>query len=98
MNQVIIGGRLARDVELRYTSGGKGYCFGVIVADRWNSFKKEKETAFINFKAWGKLAEVIAQNIKKGSKMMAVGHIDTGKYEKDGKTVYTQDVILDELA
>ena len=54
----------------------------------------EYGTNYINCKAFNRTAEIIAQHFAKGSKIGIEGEIDTGKYEKDGKTVYTTDVVV----
>ena len=49
------------------------------------------------FTAWDQKAELIENWCHKGTKLAIVGHIQTGSYEKDGKKVYTTDIIVDKL-
>lgn len=68
---------------------------GSIAVDRRG---KDKGADFISVVAFGKTAEHIEKYYTKGMKANICGHIQTGKYEdKDGKTVYTTDVVIDEI-
>jgi single-strand DNA-binding protein len=98
MNQVQLVGRLVRDAELRYTKNGKGLCFATLAVDGYyNKSKGGTETDFIPVQFWGKLAEQVAKGGKKGTLLSIVGRISTGSYEKDGKKVYTLDIIGEEV-
>ena len=94
MNKVILIGRLTKDPELRYAAGsGTAVCRFTVAINR--QFKKD-ETDFINCKAFAKTAEILAQYVFKGQQLSVTGHIQTGKYKnKDGKDVYTTEVIVD---
>jgi len=96
MNNVSLIGRLTRDPELRYTKGDDPKAvtrFTVAVNRRFNREKAD----FIGCQAWGKLAEIVAEYCTKGSQVGVVGRIETGQYDKDGKTVYTTDIVADEV-
>lgn len=102
MNQVSLVGRLTRDPELRYTQGGTAYCRFTLAVDRGLNKEKRKEAEeknlptadFISCQAWGKTAEIISQYVKKGHLFSISGAIQTGRYEKDGQTIYTTDVVV----
>ncbi len=107
MNNVILLGRLVRDPELRYTTGTNTAVSKFTLAvdkglygDKKKQAKEQgKPTAdFIRIVAWGKTAEVCGQYLSKGSQVAIQGTINTGSYtDKDGKTVYTTDVIANKL-
>ena len=61
-------------------------------------FKQEGQPTadFINCIAFGKLGEFAEKYLRKGTKIAVVGRIQTGSYKKDGNTVYTTDVIVEE--
>jgi len=87
--------RLTADPEVRYSSDGKANCHFVGACPR--RFKRE-ETDFINFVAFGKDAEFLEKYCRKGTKLVIIGHIQTGSYtNKDGNKVYTTDVICEEI-
>ncbi len=102
MNQVGLVGRLTRDPELRYTQGGTAYCRFTLAVDRGLNKEKRQEAEannqqtadFISCQAWGKTAEIISQYVKKGHLFSISGTIQTGRYDKDGQTIYTTDVVV----
>lgn len=97
MNTVALMGRLTRDVELRETRGGVAVTsFTLAVDRRFKDKDGERQTDFISCQAWRQTAEFIARYFKKGSRLAVTGSIQTGQYEKDGRTVYTTDVIVEQ--
>lgn len=98
MNKVALIGRLTRDPDIRSTAGDKPmtiarYCLAV---DR-KFTKGEKETDYINCIAFGKGAEFAEKYLRKGTKIAVSGRIQTGSYKnKDGQTIYTTDVVVEE--
>ena len=96
MNKVILIGRLTKDVETRY-AGETAVSRYSLAVDR--KFKREGEQTadFINCVAFGKSGEFAEKYLKKGMKIAVTGRIQTGSYtDKDGKKVYTTDVIVEE--
>lgn len=60
--------------------------------------KGEYESDFINCISFNKTAEILAKYTGKGSKILVEGRIQTSNYEgKDGKKIYTTDVIVDKF-
>lgn len=94
MNKVIILGKLTKDSELRYTESELAICDFTLAVDR--EYKKD-ETDFINCKAFSKLGETINKYTHKGDMIAVCGRINTGSYEKDGKKVYTTNVVVDQV-
>lgn len=89
MNNVSLMGRLTRDAEVRYTQEGKAVARFTLAVDRGG---KDAGADFISCVAFGKTAEIIERYTAKGRQICLEGRINTGKYEKDGRTVYTTDV------
>lgn len=100
MNKVILLGRLTRDVELK-TGGANNTSFARFNIAVNRKFKNQDgiyEADFINCVSFGKNAENIAKFFTKGSQIGVTGRIQTGNYkDKDGKTVYTTDVMVDDF-
>lgn len=94
MNSVQIIGRLTRENELRYSASGTAVLRNTIAVNR--KFKKD-ESDFISILAFQKTAELITNHINKGEQLGIEGHIQTGSYEKDGKKVYTTEVVVDNI-
>lgn len=98
MNSVQLIGRLTRDPEVRYTDGGVSIARFSLAVER--RFKQENgaDADFINVVSFGKTAEFIEKYFHKGMKVALNGRIQTGSYtDKDGKKVYTTDVIAENV-
>lgn len=97
MNKVILCARLTADPEVRYSqtaNGNMAVARYTLAVDRRG---KENETDFIRCIAFGKGGEFAEKYLRKGMKILVTGRIQTGKYtDKDGKTVYTTDVVVEE--
>lgn len=98
VNNVVLVGRLTKDVELRYTQSGMAVAKFILAVNR--QFKKEgqPDADFIACTAFSKTAENLANFMRKGSQIAVIGNIQTGSYDdKDGKRVYTTDVICNNI-
>ena len=92
MNRVIAIGNMTDDPKVTYLQSGKAK------AEFTLALQRMKEGAdFPRFIAWEKKAEFMEKYCHKGMKLAVEGHIQTGSYEKDGKKVYTTDVICDNI-
>ena len=89
MNNVILMGRLTRDIELNYSKNGKAFIRFAIAVNRIG-----EGADFINCVAWEKTAETIAEYFKKGQRILVQGSIRTGSYERNGQTIYTTDILV----
>jgi len=106
MNTVALIGRLTRDPEQRHTQSGTAVANFMVAVDRRMS-KKDKEDAekrnrptadFINVTAWGNVANLCSEYLKKGDAVGIVGRIETGSYKNnEGKTVYTFGVVAEQV-
>lgn len=94
MNRVILTGRTTADLTLRHTQSGTAYAGFTLAVSRRN---RDEGTDFITCTVWGKTAEVMEKYVKKGYKVGITGRIHTGNYEKDGKKIYTWDVVVEEF-
>ena len=94
MNQFNGIGRLTKDADVRYSSDGKAVARFTLAIDR--DYDREKAD-FPNCVAFGKTAEIIEKHTHKGSRIRITGRIQTGSYEKDGRRVFTTDIVVNEL-
>ena len=92
MNSTQLLGRLTKDPELKYGASGTAYCKFTLAVNR--AFKKD-ETDFINCTAFGKVAETIAEYVRKGDQFAVTGRIQVDVYEKDGEKRYSTGVMVD---
>lgn len=94
MNNVQLMGRLTKDPEIREGKEGLAIAKWTLAVDRIGS----EEADFIYCTAFGKTAEFVEDNIRKGQRIALTGRIQTGRYEgKDGQTIFTFDVIADRV-
>ena len=87
VNHVILIGRLTRDAELRYTSGGVAVCKFAIAVDKKRKQGDEwvKETSFFDIVLWGKTGEAINQYLVKGKQVAVDGELHQNRWEQDGQ-------------
>ena len=103
VNSVQLTGNLTKDPVLRYSSGEKkiAICrFTLAVNDRRkNAATQEWEDIpiFIPIVVFGRRAENCGKYLAKGRKAAVSGRIRTGSYEKDGRTIYTTEIIAAEV-
>ena len=97
MNSVVICGRLTADADIKTTEkNGKELLIANFTLALNRSYGNGAD--FVRCVTFGKKAEIVRDYFSKGQKMDARGHITTGSYQdKDGKTVYTTTITIDEL-
>jgi single-strand DNA-binding protein len=93
MNKIFISGRLTKEPEIRYTQTNDKVASFTLAVDRVGT----EQADFINCVAFKKTAEFIEKYISKGRKILAIGNIHTGSYEKDGKKYYTTDIYVENV-
>jgi single-strand DNA-binding protein len=94
MNNVTLLAVLTKEGDLKYSESGTAIYKNSIAVNR--KFKKD-EADFINLVAFQKTAELMANHLTKGDQVGIEGRIQTGSYEKDGKRIYTFDVVVDNI-
>jgi len=97
MNSVALIGRLTKEPDVRYTNDMKAVAHFTLAVDRPVPKGIDKQTDFPRIVALGKTAELIEQYVHKGERLGVLGRIQTGSYTKDGRTVYTTDVVADRI-
>lgn len=102
VNKAILVGNVGKDPEIRYLDSGvavasitlatteRGYTLanGTQIPDR---------TEWHNIVAWRGLAEIAEKYVKKGSQLYVEGKISTRKWEKDGITRYTTEIVAENI-
>lgn len=101
LNKAMIIGNLTRDPELRNTATGATVAsFSVATSMVWNdaSGQKQQKTDFHNIVAWRKLAEIVGQYLRKGSKVYIEGRLQTTDWTgQDGVKRYRTEIVADNL-
>lgn len=84
LNKVTIAGNLTRDPELRYLPKGTAVCnIGVAINREWKGEdgQKKKETTFVDIDLFGRIAEAVAQYLKKGKPIYVEGRLKLDEWE-----------------
>lgn len=89
VNHVIFIGRLTRDAELKYTSGGMAVCkFSIAVGKRKKQGEQwVEETSFFDIVSWGKTGESLNQYLVKGKQVAVEGELHQNRWESEGKNM-----------
>jgi len=93
-------GRLGRDPEIKYTAGGTAIAsFSIACGDDYKDAQgsKVEQTNWINCTAFGNLAEIVGQYVKKGSRVYLSGKQQTDEWEKDGIKRYSTKINVRDL-
>ncbi|HEX5131964.1 MAG TPA: single-stranded DNA-binding protein [Candidatus Krumholzibacteria bacterium] len=101
VNKVILIGNLGGDPTVRYTSGGAAVAnFNIATSERFNNKAGEREerTEWHRVVAFGKLAEICQQYLKKGKQVYIEGRIQTRQWEdQQGQKRYTTEIVANTM-
>ena len=102
VNKAILVGRLGRDPETRYTSGGQAVANFTLATDETfkdRSGERQKRTEWHRIVLWGKLAEITQQYLKKGMLVYIEGRIQTRQWEdkRDGQKKTSFEIVANEM-
>lgn len=99
VNNVVLVGRLVRDVNLRQTSTGKEMTYFTLAVNKnFKNEQGEQAADFISCVAFGKTAENMARFLGKGSLIAVEGRISTRNFQgNDDKTVYVTEVVVSSI-
>lgn len=101
VNRVILIGAVGKDPEQKsLPSGGMVVNFSLATSESWkdkNTGQQQESVEWHRLVAFGKLAEIIAQYVKKGSKLYAEGSLKTRSWEQDGAKRYATEIVVSEM-
>lgn len=101
VNKVILIGNLGQDPEIRYMQNGKAVAnMSIATSESWNDQQgqKQEKTEWHRITAYDKLAEIIGEYVKKGSKIYVEGKLQTRKWQdQQGQDKYTTEVIINQM-
>lgn len=92
MNQVVLIGNIATDLEVKSTTGGKAVCRFNLAVNGYND-----RTDFVPIEVWNKWAENLVKYQQKGSKIAVVGRIAVDSYESEGQKKTFTKVVAHEV-
>lgn len=102
LNKVMLIGRLGQDPELKYTPSGAAVCTISLATN--TSYKGQdgnpvENTEWHRVVFWRKQAEIVAQYVKKGSRIYVEGKLATRSWDdQNGVKRYTTEVVADQVA
>jgi single-strand DNA-binding protein len=102
VNKAILIGNLGADPETRYTAGGTAVTnVNLATSDSWrdkSSGEMQERTEWHRVVFFARLAEVVGEYLRKGSKIYVEGRIQTRKYQnKEGQDVYSTEIVGNEM-
>lgn len=101
MNNVLILGRVTKDLELRYTAGANSVAvIRTSIAVNRPFAKKDDEIKadFFNVVVWGKMAENMANYVGKGNRILVRGRVQNNNYtDNNGVKRYGVDIIAEQV-
>jgi single-strand DNA-binding protein len=99
LNHVTLIGRLTRDAELRYTSGGQAVCkFSIAVnRRRKNGDQWEDEANFFDIVLWGRQGEALNQYLVKGKMIGVEGELRQDRWQQDGQNRSKVEIVANNL-
>ncbi|HEV2341762.1 MAG TPA: single-stranded DNA-binding protein [Candidatus Acidoferrales bacterium] len=101
VNKAILVGRLGRDPETRYTGSGQAVANFTLATDstyKDRAGERQKRTEWHRIVAWGKLAEICQQYLKKGSQVYIEGRLQTREWEdKSGQKRSTTEIVASDM-
>jgi single-strand DNA-binding protein len=102
INKVILVGNLGADPETRYTAGGSAVTnIRLATSESWRdktSGEQQERTEWHRVVFFGRLAEIAAEYLRKGSQVYVEGGIRTNKWQdKDGQDRYTTEIVANEM-
>lgn len=101
LNKAMIIGNLGQDPELRHTGSGTAVCnMSVATNESYKDASGEyvDKTEWHRVVAWGKLAEICGEYLRKGSQVYFEGKLQTRSWEdRDGNTKYTTEINAKEM-
>jgi single-strand DNA-binding protein len=102
INKVILVGRLGKDPEVRSTPGGQSVVkFSLATDERFTDRNGERQerTEWHNIVAWGKLAEICGQYLRKGKLVYIEGSIKTDSWDdkESGQKKYRTEIVARDM-
>ena len=101
INKVILVGNLGNDPEVRYTPSGTAVAnVSVATGESWkdkNTGERQERTEWHRVVFFSRLAEIVEQYLKKGSKVYVEGRLQTRSWEQEGVKRYTTEIIANDM-
>ena len=98
----MIIGNVTRDIEMRYTPQGTAVAnFSIATNRSWggqDGGERSEEVEYHRIVAWGKLAEICQQLLRKGRKVFVEGYLKTRKWQtKEGQDRQVTEIVMENM-
>lgn len=101
VNKVILVGNVGKDPETRYLpSGGAVTNLALATSESWkdkNTGQPQEKTEWHRVVFFNRLAEIVNEYVRKGSKLYIEGSLRTRSWEQDGVTRYATEIVVSEM-
>lgn len=102
VNKVILIGNLGQDPEVRYMPNGNAVAnVSLATSESWkdkNTGETQEKTEWHRVVFFRRLAEIVGEYVKKGSKIYVEGRLQTRKWQdKNGQDRYTTEIVADQM-
>lgn len=96
INNVVLQGKLGKDIDLKYTQSGKAVgSVSIAVTRDFKDANGNRETDWVNLVFWGKTAETVANYFKKGDEILVIGRLQVRNYEdQQGNKKYITEIVV----
>lgn len=99
VNKVILIGTCGQDPDSRFLPNGNAVTsLSLATSEKWTdkqTGQPVEKTEWHRVVLWGKVAEVAATYLRKGSQVYIEGKLQTREWEKDGVKRYTTEIVVD---
>lgn len=102
LNQCNFIGRLGNDPEVRYMPDGKAAAnISIGCSEKWKdkqTGEQKERTEWVRGSAFGKLAEIMGEYLRKGSLVYISGKMQTRKWQdQSGQDRYSTEIVISEM-
>lgn len=98
VNNVVLIGRLTKDIELRMTPSGNSVASFTLAVNRDFAKDGQQDTDFILCQAWNKTAELMNEYLHKGSMIAVQGRLSVREYkDKNGDKKWSTEVVVNSV-
>lgn len=98
MNKLLLIGRATKKPELQISKGGTSYTIlSIAVNEKVKDENGNNKVNYIDVKAFDKVANLLNKYVDKGQLLSIDAKVVNNNYEKEGKTIYSYDFILNEF-
>jgi single-strand DNA-binding protein len=94
-NNTVLVGRITKALEMKTTTNGVNVLSFTLAINK--KVKEKDQVSYISCVSFNKTAEILNQYADKGSLVLVDGELQSRSYEKDGKTVYVTEVIVNRV-